>query len=1546
MQSQILCYCSLAAELERSGAGNSSSDLYKRAYKVASKFNVEKVILQELEKLIDLSGAQLSFSNIDTIRPPEKEIWTASPAAPSFFSDTVDRTSSSGRWYSPPGQNKELPIDAIEINYQQQVSHPMGKTRPQSALPRMVQNQANGDSWNLFNENGMATSTIPFREDNARRRNEAVAGNEIYDPEALRPKSAVSKLGGGYNNPPSINPSTNELNSIPTTPQSGYQNSDSTGPQTKQLPPKQKQSIHNNRPPAPSINPNLSHSVILLPPSPGNNKNKKTGIEENIPSSSSSNGQKTITVSKKEKVPHGVVGIAGDSNAQPLSIPLKSSANTSNQDEILINTSTSTMSKHHELRPEDDAVLVPPLTSSNTSKTNKTPISKAMLFAQLHQQQEQLDSFQPPLPVHLRRKATSTTPLNTTNITNITATTNPAQKVQPPNPLLVVDEYSREKLKRISHALFPYFKGMQIEAKYQVHRLGDRGRWYPGRIIKADFVNGLYDVEFDNGDREKDVFVDNIRIPEHASKMALLQQRGGKQKQTIASQKPSDGSEKENTADKRLPARVIRTQNIDDMHTHMKKLLAGINQRTDLRKIERVTRKNECITKVQALLRGVLCRHRFPKIRHQLTKEIELLRKEKSLHAFEAKILAQQFLSQQLQEYLTQQIEEEDEFLSHKAMEIMFEKQSQQVCMEVEIQTGGSLFLGEEEEEEQEQEQEQERKNEEVGVQVAEEGLLEGVVEPQVDRMVVEEIALAEPVGRYMSRPMLYIQQSDQNDYSPSNGRDYTETLPEQSPVVDHNAYLQYLQQYQDTLAASDYQHSMKFSTIEDALMKVQHDQRGLIAFEQERTQMLAYQVDSLKEAMFAQQDAFRKLQEEEEIKRQLLEEQVIQLLQLRATASEPSPVPTQLSKSSQHQDTALPSQFSQPLDEAKSSTTSTTLPVSNLLERSVEEEGGKGLTLGEHSSFVMDTNTLQHLQIEEFWNSVASGDFPASLRPSTLLAGSEQDDEVPQPTQNNLPPSSLSPIPQRASLDFFPTKNPEVMPTSTHPHSPLPPHSLLSACTDPTPLEYPIDDNAINERHEQQVLLEEEEEGGGEENQQGETTELQPLSLEVDGLGVEEVQDLEEEEEEQHPQFATSPMLPSIVTDKNSSCNSSAPASNSFTTNVNIDDFWGSANSLYNDLIPTDSVEIDQENVTKTVPIKEQVKEVEKEKEEVMRKSVESVARDFARSFEAKIEELLHSFPVTHPGTNSNTNTNTTNNSGRDAQIEFLLEDDEEGEEGKFGQGSDSEYVEESEILEYHNQPVEHEPGTEEEPFVDMEYPLMLQEQEAEPEEPIEQEEEEEELEEMTSPLPVFSNHIWPDQSCNSFNSVSQSQSFLPLDQTQDTSGLYSHLKDASRLEDYLDNNWPPDISALDHDEEPNGLPLPVPSPSPPLSLKISSPVGPNGPLSKEKSEVLDSQTLFALSLMGEEEDEEEQEEEEERIGGYQSVVVEEENEDEHEENSHQAVDLANLTILPMSEDVDLYNSLPSPILSRQPSNLSRQYVQEREKEEVEEDDTDEDDD
>jgi hypothetical protein len=408
------------------------------------------------------------------------------------------------------------------------------------------------------------------------------------------------------------------------------------------------------------INPSL-HSIVLLPSGSITSLNNP---ERKRPKSSSGQQRveprKTLAsellARKKQEFANSVENSQSKNSTLSLPSGMKrpSSSNSPNRDNRN-KEEPETDDHHYHHQHEDNNHRI------KTSKSNKTLISKV-----LH---ETTHSRKPTSPGRgggggsrpssavvdrekQKEKETSNHPSSNKETVPSSSSNNMAMSYHhtPQNPLLAIDEFGKEKIRKVAEFCFPYFKGLRIEAKYQIHRIGDRGYWYPGRIIKADFIQGLYDVEFENGDREKNISVENIRIPEYASKLLMLQSTT---KNVLASSSGKSNNNKdenqgENNKEEeggsggdsghRIPARVLRKQFDDDMHSTALKLLAGINQRSDQRKMERIQLKNTLVTRIQSLLRGVLLRLRFPKIRQQVEREKELRRKENELIEMEKQI--------------------------------------------------------------------------------------------------------------------------------------------------------------------------------------------------------------------------------------------------------------------------------------------------------------------------------------------------------------------------------------------------------------------------------------------------------------------------------------------------------------------------------------------------------------------------------------------------------------------------------------------------------------------------------------------------------------------------------------------------------------------------------------------------------------------------------------------------------------------------------------------------------------------------------------------
>ena len=758
--------------------GHLSLDWYQRAYQVASKFFLENAILQELKKLIDLSTG--NNNNGHESRNPN--------SAQLSYREGI---SSSGNG-NPMSTVKDA-NNSSNNNGDEATSVTLGekngiRNRPRSALPRLFKDK-NSDRDDPNNASSNNLNDDAESRKNHRPFTGSGSGNGFPQAENFkgvdsptqdyRPKSAISKLGGGYNNVPSSAPQSpshrereiqasqpnimnvNQNHGMP--PSSSRPTSSSADllnyhaimnpqPSHKQLPPYASGTPfgqvpyyplpqYTNLPPQqqqqpqgfsanyiPQYPPHVSNhhgyeqqsknnggtvyydrytnppspAPGLMSPYPANNYNDSYNQQQQqqqynpqgfrgqqsayqqqqtqpqlqqslsspvlvnpsnhsivlLPSHSliSLDNPRPSTAGKKQKFiepkkTHASELLAKKRSQEKLSLEHSHSRNSSL-------TATSNMKKdgQPEMVEGGDGKNI----LSSNKKSNKTLISKVL------NETKKQSASQPNLPVPPTTHQSASNPHHTTGGGGGIAM-NQAQ-----NPLLLIDEFGRDKIKKIADMCFPYFKGLRIEAKYQIGRIGDRGRWYPGRIIKADFINGLYDVEFENGDREKNISVENIRIPEYASKLLLLQSTTKTLINTVKSKKnegnkndtdreqdidDSPNNKKDNKEDSSshsIPSRVLRKQYEDEMHSHALKLLAGINQRAEQRKIERLHLKNLLITKIQSLIRGAMLRIRFPKIRQQIMKEKELRQKEKELNAMEE--MMNNNLQKTLQVYKQQQV--------------------------------------------------------------------------------------------------------------------------------------------------------------------------------------------------------------------------------------------------------------------------------------------------------------------------------------------------------------------------------------------------------------------------------------------------------------------------------------------------------------------------------------------------------------------------------------------------------------------------------------------------------------------------------------------------------------------------------------------------------------------------------------------------------------------------------------------------------------------------------------------------------------------------
>ena len=235
-----------------------------------------------------------------------------------------------------------------------------------------------------------------------------------------------------------------------------------------------------------------------------------------------------------------------------------------------------------------------------------------------------------------------------------------------------LSEAAKQKVQKIAEAFFPYIKGMRVEAKYLTGRLGARARWYPGRIVSANFTEGLYDVLFDNGEVEKGLYVDDIRMLDTPS---MKRQAGGLRpaSATAAGARPSVLPTARRGSPSRAggggvsggvdgvgiatgidggaelpPAKEVRMQCREEMHTTALRVLTGVKQREQRRLSERLQLQSRGAVLLQALWRGAFVRMKEPQIRLAVLREKELRLRERALADKEQKMLEhyQQLIAQ------------------------------------------------------------------------------------------------------------------------------------------------------------------------------------------------------------------------------------------------------------------------------------------------------------------------------------------------------------------------------------------------------------------------------------------------------------------------------------------------------------------------------------------------------------------------------------------------------------------------------------------------------------------------------------------------------------------------------------------------------------------------------------------------------------------------------------------------------------------------------------------------------------------------------------
>ncbi|RYH27235.1 hypothetical protein EON65_13710, partial [archaeon] len=652
----VVSYCNLAIHLEKSSLSNLSVEWYQRAYQVTIRFNLADEMAMQLRKQIERLQP-MAFEPVNPLLSP--------PHSPPrrFFQnnivsdqDQVLDLDSDGPWFVPSKKAPPIrPSQSIPSAHPAPLIYPIPspsnlsqlnpplldesvRMRPKSALP-VLNRGKHGDYDD--DDRGMDSSLergvgggVAY--DGANSRGSPRNLEQDYFSDFARPKSAFSKLGTRYNETPKKiseaeeerrwhkpqlhtpqpaarlaiphyhqlthmqpdlihTPSMKEVIKMPEISHEKlalFSTELSKGSSNKTPPLTSSVYRHSAHTPTGQA----GHAILLLPAA--YMEDSEASTEKPRPKFKSKRDSAPVVESKYMQQ------ILKKDSSKPPSIPRPNSnrgkkGEPQNQDGIVRSSSQPALRKK-------DISLTEVQSSLTRSKTNKTLLSKTLSTTNL--------SIEP----HSRAASSND------------ATAKPGIPTAVQNWLMNIDEFGKSKVKRVSDMYLPYFKGLRVEAKYQVSRLGDRGKWYPGRIVRADFLNGLYDIEFENGDKEKNIFVDDIRIPEYASKLALVKatQAHSKIKETVSK-----------TSEKETNAAFVRDQNMEDMHNAMVRIAAGVNQRADVRKLERLTLKSAMVVKIQSLLRGALARIHLPKIRTQIVRERELRQLERELRAKEEAIV-------------------------------------------------------------------------------------------------------------------------------------------------------------------------------------------------------------------------------------------------------------------------------------------------------------------------------------------------------------------------------------------------------------------------------------------------------------------------------------------------------------------------------------------------------------------------------------------------------------------------------------------------------------------------------------------------------------------------------------------------------------------------------------------------------------------------------------------------------------------------------------------------------------------------------------------
>lgn len=200
----VLAYWTLAKQLELDAHSGLANEWFQRAQETAKKFNLD--LYFNLEPVDQSSPPRL---------PPPfhrafSETAVGAKGASIPTNGTIGRSSS----------NEELTEQNIEQLYR-------AKERPQSARPRLVQYYTSSSHSNGVTSSSNSTRGMPklqvntelrmedvIKSNNASKINVGVASLSTGSPASevrIRPKSAVSKLGGGYSMPTLLSPA-----SVPT----------------------------------------------------------------------------------------------------------------------------------------------------------------------------------------------------------------------------------------------------------------------------------------------------------------------------------------------------------------------------------------------------------------------------------------------------------------------------------------------------------------------------------------------------------------------------------------------------------------------------------------------------------------------------------------------------------------------------------------------------------------------------------------------------------------------------------------------------------------------------------------------------------------------------------------------------------------------------------------------------------------------------------------------------------------------------------------------------------------------------------------------------------------------------------------------------------------------------------------------------------------------------------------------------------------------------------------------------------------------------------